>query len=464
MGSLLNGPVRFGCLAVGLLFCNVAAAQHGSTEPAELRLSAANFHATDRQLGDLIEELLGNNSDVAVAAANWRASRSMAQHGRALPDPEFRYTWWASPPETRVGPQRHTFELSQRLPWKGKRRAQVQQTERAASGVGLDAEALARTRVAALKTVYFEIAYVQEAMLLNGEERELLGRFESIALKRYSTGKGIQQTIVKIQTEISRLEDQRSELRQRLEVGWARIAELLGRSMSEIALWPVPLPIPDTSLAPDELSALEHEVGVAHPAIQASEERIESGHETMRAGKLRNRPDITVGVGWSIVDDRRDAAGIVNPPEGNGQDILGFRVGLNLPIWKTHRRADVDHAEALVDRERYRLSATRNRLEFTAREALLTLVSLDERRRLYVEVLIPQAREALGSAEAAYATNRLEFYDLLDAERVLFEVRRVYQRMVVDSWIAIAEVELALGRAYPAPGEMAMFAADEEGR
>ena len=71
---------------------------------------------------------------------------------------------------------------------------------------------------------------------------------------------------------------------------------------------------------------------------------------------------------------------------------------------------------------------------------------------LYKAVIIPQAWESLASAEAAYTTNRQDFLDLLDAERVLFQVRLTYSRLLADYWIALADVELALGRSFPDGG------------
>ena len=77
----------------------------------------------------------------------------------------------------------------------------------------------------------------------------------------------------------------------------------------------------------------------------------------------------------------------------------------------------------------------------------------EERGSLYREVIIPQAEEALASAEAAYTTGKLDFLDLLDAERVLFQVRLTYHRLLADHWKALAELERALGRSFPGERE-----------
>ncbi len=67
-------------------------------------------------------------------------------------------------------------------------------------------------------------------------------------------------------------------------------------------------------------------------------------------------------------------------------------------------------------------------------------------------MIIPQANESLASAEAAYTTGRQDFLDLLDAERVLFQVRLTYHRLLADYWIALTDLEHGVGRRFPDSG------------
>jgi cobalt-zinc-cadmium efflux system outer membrane protein len=127
-------------------------------------------------------------------------------------------------------------------------------------------------------------------------------------------------------------------------------------------------------------------------------------------------------------------------------------VGFNVPLQRSRRRAGVVEASENADSGRELLEATRDRLRFAVQDSIVRLESIERRARLYAELIIPQAEESLASAEAAYTTNRQNFLDLLDAERVLFESRLSYQRLLADFWIATADLELALGRRFPAEG------------
>jgi outer membrane protein TolC len=60
-------------------------------------------------------------------------------------------------------------------------------------------------------------------------------------------------------------------------------------------------------------------------------------------------------------------------------------------------------------------------------------------------VLLVQAEQSLQSAEAGYAAGTLNALDLLDAERVLLEVRTGTERARADHAIALARLEGAVG-------------------
>ena len=65
--------------------------------------------------------------------------------------------------------------------------------------------------------------------------------------------------------------------------------------------------------------------------------------------------------------------------------------------------------------------------------------------RLFEDVLLIQAEQSLLSAEAGYSTGSQSALDLLDAERVLLDVRTGTERNRANYAIAIAQLEGAVG-------------------
>ena len=66
--------------------------------------------------------------------------------------------------------------------------------------------------------------------------------------------------------------------------------------------------------------------------------------------------------------------------------------------------------------------------------------------RLFDDVLVIQAEESLSSAESAYSAGNINALDLLDAERVLLDVRTSTARARADWAITLARLEGAVGR------------------
>ncbi len=419
-------------------------------EPLEI---SRDFHEPDSQLAAFMADLLRDNPEIRAAKEFSFSRLERMPQERSLPDPQFSYRLFLDTPETRVGPQQHGFEISQGLPWFGKRELQAARAGHLATGVSWRARDLERALIAELKRVYFDAAYLQEALAINADEASLLRRFEQIALTRYSTGEGIQQSVIKVQTDLTRLADHRTALREGLDAARWRIAELLGGPDADLALQPIRLDLPELRY---DKSALEREALERNPDILATEQQIEADRSWVQRRHRDSYPDFSVGLGYTDVGGREDAAGMLNPPADNGKDIWALTVKLNLPLYRGRIRAGVAEAEHGLRSSQQALRRTRDRLLYGVRESLLRLESSAERAGLHRDLLIPQAEQSLASAEAAYATNRLGFLDLLDAERVLFQVRLAYHRLLSDCWISLADLERTIAR--PFPGE-----APEEG-
>jgi len=448
-------------LTLGLLLAAVAigpalgaepsAAGAPGRGPSTRSLEAGpDYDGFDEQLVGLIVAMLRENPRIQSARATSLASFERAPQQRALPDPTLSYRYFSSTPETRVGPQVQGVELSQALPWSGKRGLDAQRADAVATGVAWRVQDLERALVARIKQIYFDAAYLQEALEVNAEEKALLQRFESSALTRYSTGAGNQQNVVKVQTEISRLADQRHLLRLQLDAATRRIAELIGAPELPLELRPIALPLAELLLDPSDL---EHVAVTDHPSVRAAEHQIAADQLALRRRMLSSRPDFKLGLSYVDVRKREDEAGTLFPPEGNGKDIWALSVGVNLPIHRRSIRAGRAEAQQSLYASERTLQSARDRLRFDVQEARLRVESLEQRARLYDEVIVPQAGEALASAEAAYTTGRQEFLDLLDAERVLFQVRLTSHRLLADYWIAIADLEAGLGRGFPGEGD-----------
>ena len=401
----------------------------------------------DRPLRDLAREVLDRNPALDAARQRAEAARQVAPQVGSLPDPMAGLTAFLLTPETRTGPQNAMISLSQRVPWFGKLDLRSQRALAAAAAAGARAEAKALELVTETRRLAYELAFLDQWRDIVQADRSILEHYEELAESRYSAGVGIGQPVIKIQAEITRDESRLLQIADRRATLVAQLNALRDRPAGmEIA--PPALPeVPDRSQDRADLMArLERRSLAARPEIAGADAEILAAEKGTDLADLERFPDVTVGFTYTQVGRRDDTAGRANPPEGNGDDIFGLTASVNLPVWRD--RIEAGFEEALAQR----------RAAESSRRAVVTgidrsLGELTERLdltwrqlRLFDDVLVIQAEESLSSAESAYSAGNINALDLLDAERVLLDVRTSTARARADWAIHLARLEGAVGR------------------
>ena len=133
----------------------------------------------------------------------------------------------------------------------------------------------------------------------------------------------------------------------------------------------------------------------------------------------------------------------------NGKDVYSVTVGVNIPIFRSKYEAGIQEATERFSaaREGYRDAV--NQVELSVRSIGFRLETIDEQIALFERALLPQTEQALRSVESAYATGSSGVLDLLDSERTLLEARLGLARLETDYMKALAEMERAIGSAFP---------------
>jgi len=409
-----------------------------SATPAD-RLVASE---TDPMLRAILEEVLARNPEVGSLAARARATEQRPAQARALPDPQAAVTAYLLTPESRVGPQRGMLALSQRFPWFGKLdlREKSAVLDAAAARARLEARRLALVTEA--RTAYHELAFIDAEARVTGEDRDTLEHYEEVARSRYAAGMGLQQGIIKLQAEITRDETRLLEIARRRAGVVAALNAMRDR--------PESMEMPAVTLEPPQETTLDVASLVAiarteRPELAASSAEVERASVLTDLAHKEFSPDLTLGLTYTLVDPRDDPAGRMNPPEDNGQDVLGLTAAVNLPLWR-HRlsagvQESVESRTAAEESRRQVMVGIQREIDDLASRIPL----IQSQRRLIEDVLQVQSRESLRSAEAAYAAGTVNALDLLDAERVLLDVRIALQRSIADHAIALARLEGAIG-------------------
>lgn len=406
----------------------------------------AFYYSDDEVLTRYVDAAIYANPAIWESEHRWRAALQRIPQVSGMPDPMVTIMPFISSPETRVGPQELALGISQKFPWFGKLDAKGEIAMRDALAAAEKYQAQIRGVVAAVKRAYYDLTYLDEALRITAEDRELLGHFEEMAEARYSTGKGIQQAVIKIQAEITRDDDRIYLLRRQRESVAANLNTLMDRVPDE----PIPslevATIPEAGMDLEELYAAgranRHE-------LKAAEYMIEKGEQAVRLARKEYYPDFNIGLNYVLVDEREDRAGRNNRPEDNGRDVFGIMLGFNIPLWEGKNMSRVRGATELKYANERNYNKMENAMEFSVRDGMLRAETALDQLKLYEKVLIPQAELALESTESAYATGKLKALDLIDSERFLLKVRLAYAKLESDYMKALADIERAVGAAFP---------------
>ncbi|MCP4204678.1 MAG: TolC family protein [bacterium] len=393
-------------------------------------------------LRQLAVEVLERNPDIAAAAARALAARHRAPRLRALPDPTASLTTFLDSPETRTGPQQIAVVLAQAVPWAGKLALKERTALLEAAALDAEVEALRLELLTETRRLFYELLYLDRRRVIGEELRDHLSQHEEIARARYATGAGRGQGVVKLQAEITLAENDLLEIRRRRIGLEARLNTLRDRpALTPILAEGMPT-IPEISL---NLEPLLEKAQHLRPELHAAEARIRNARTRVELAEKSRRPDFSLGLTYTVVDPRSDAAGRLQPPEGNGDDIVGIRGGITLPVRRRSLTAEVEEAVGHETAAEEGLRATRAEI-VAAIGDLAQRLELDWRQlRLIDDLLVVQAEEAEESALAGYIAGTLDALALLDAEHVRFEAHTALARAQADYLIGIAELEGAIG-------------------
>ena len=228
------------CIATGVVMTQamVASTQDVPMSPSHEIIMAIS----DPKLAAVLQEVVDRSPEIAVATARTEAVRQVAPQARALPDPQATLTAFVLPPETRVGPQRATVSLSQRIPGGSKRKLRHQAALEGAASSAAQTEALRLRLITDARRLYHEIGFLDRSAEVLDSDRGILNHFEELARARYAAGQGLQQEVVTIQAEITRIDAKLADTAARRAGRVAALNALRDRSGAPITPSPAEPP------------------------------------------------------------------------------------------------------------------------------------------------------------------------------------------------------------------------------
>ncbi len=288
-----------------------------------------------------------------------------------------------------------------------------------------------RATITEVKKQYAMIYSAQRRIEVNGANQELLKQMIASVRSKYSVGLASQADILRLEIELSKLENQRATLEHDIRVPEAMLNSL--RAMAPTT--PVGR-IPEIILSPFILNRDEL---IAQSVLQRKELWAMKNELTMNAAELRmvqreRYPDLMVG-------------GLYKEREGM-PDTWELMLGISIPIapWVSGKIGGrIEEHEYKVQRSEALVSDMETMVRFEVIETWTKAKAHWEQAERYRTSIIPNAQQTLESLLSAYQTGKMDFLSLIDSFRMLQMYRMEYYMEVSDYLMHRYDLEKAAG-------------------
>jgi outer membrane protein TolC len=382
--------------------------------------------SSDPRLDALIEEALARNPALDAAEAAVVRSAERPEQAGALEDPMFSFGYQNDGWAPTLGEEIMTFlrfGLAQDLPYPGKRDLR---RNLALKEVESAVQARERARldlVASVKRAYYALVEARALLVLLNEEEEIWKQIEGVSRARYSVGQGVQQDVLRVQIELSRLQERRAMLDADVAIREAELNALIGgpagRSIESAA---------ELSIRPVAAEVLEA-VRKSSPELAAARIAIEEGGLQVALAERERRPDFRVEGAYMN--------------RGGLPSMWEAGIDVSLPLRRGKLDAALAEAKAFEREAALRLEAVELALRFRTEERRARLASQERIAALYQEGIIPQNQLSVEAALASYRVGNVPFVTVLEALSRLYLDRSGYIRTLALHAGLLAELESA---------------------
>ena len=374
-------------------------------------------------LEGILDYAWANHPGLQAARLEQEAEEAMVVQARTLPDPTV--SLQAATMERRLG-----LGLSQMFPLAGRRQLRSSIALEGARAAGGMAQARSLAVAADVVNAYAEWVFLLRARELVAENLDLVEQLEQVALTRYRTGEAPYADVVRAQLEVGRVEEELRSLQEVESAAVGRLNAAMGRPVG--APLPPPLGLPPVTLSFTDEAVLAA-VQESNPELAVLRHQVAASGHRLELARRGGRPDLMVGVE------------LMHSGEMNRTGV-GAMVGINLPIWRERRAAEVREAGARSAAAAARVAEAGLGLEADARLALFRFRDAGRKAELYAVRLIPQVEQTLAAMETAYRGGEAMFADLVETARLVLEFRLGLERARADQWQRLAELEMLMGR------------------
>ncbi|OAH97425.1 transporter [Methylomonas methanica] len=399
--------------------CSVADA----TEQSLLTLEAAT------------QKVAQDNPDLAQMLARAKAMAAIPSQEGSLPDPQISFNAMSLPTNnfstrqedmTQIG-----FGLSQAIPFPGKLALREQAALYEAEAATLSADELRLRLLSDVKTLWWQVFYLDRTMEIVDNNHTLLHQFVDIARSKYEVGEGLQQDVLLAQLELSKLLDQKITLTGMRRGTVAKLNALLDQPANNPVQLPATLSIQMPEIRQED--RLYQQAETSRPLLESDRQGINAAQSKLELAQKEVLPDFNVEAAYGARN---------NMPDGTRRsDLLSLGVSMNVPIFAGSKQNKmIDQRNSELMQQRYALQDRWNTVRAEITQSHSDYQRAKQQFVLFDTGIIPQARQTVASMLAGYQVNKVDFLNLVRSQITLFEYETQYWKAFTEAQQALAQL------------------------
>ncbi|MDG6026896.1 MAG: TolC family protein [Candidatus Brocadia sp.] len=397
-------------------------------------ITERNETDTPLDLKWLIQEAMEHNPEIIASQKRLNAAKAKISQAKSLDDPSIlagSYNMSNNPfninGQTEMLQQR--YGVLQKIPFPGKLRLRGEVATEESNMVESDLQSKIQEIIALVKSVFYELYYINTAIDITEENRDLLRKFARIAETKYSVGKATQRDALAAQVELSTLANNLIVLNKERESIIARLNILLDRPTQTPFGNPRSFEKHTLHLTINELEDLAVK---NRPELKRFDHAIKRNEANLKLSKKDYYYSDFEPMVEYMQEDKRS-------------DTWASAITINVPwLWPKNRLKVKESKEDLsAAKSDYRF--INNKTLFEVKDFFVRIQSSESTMDLYKTGVIPQAEQSLKAARVGYETDQVDFLALIDSQRILLNSRLLYTRALADFEQNLANLEKAVG-------------------
>lgn len=396
--------------------------------------SAVSFAQT---LDDYFKIAADNNPGLQAAYKEYEAALQKVPQVNALPDPVFSFGYFISPVETRVGPQRAKFSLTQMFPWFGALKAQ-------GDAAALMAEAKFQSFIDLRNSLYFRVAAayyplyeLKEWIRIEQENISILESYKSIATQKFKNGTGTMVDVLRVDIMLKDAQTNLGILLDKEKPLITTFNKLLNRPENEMVVLgdSLELEILTDNFRKDSLIA-------SNPKLQALDLIFQASNAAETAAQKRGLPQFGVGLDYVMVGERNDIT-----LTDNGKDVIMPMISVSIPIFRGKYKASVKEAQFMQESYAYQKEELANMLIADYEMTWFEVQKQEQLIWLY-EQQIQTSQQSLNLLFTSYGNSGKEFEEVLRMQQQLLKYRKLRSAALTQHLVAVAKINYLTSKAY----------------